>query len=63
MSNYRIVRVAHGFRAIEVSLDSREVTRHFRTEAIAQIWILKRATKANMADLTQWLNPRSGPSA
>jgi hypothetical protein len=63
MNTYRIVRVANGFRAIEVSLDGREDSRHFQTEAVAQVWIVKRATVANWANLTKWLNPtweRSG---
>jgi hypothetical protein len=55
MNNYRIVRVKHGFRAVEVSRAGGEVTRHFQTEAIAQIWVVQRATAANLADLAQWL--------
>jgi len=55
MNIYRIARLAHGFQAIEVSLDGREVTRHFRTEAVAQAWVVQRATAANLADLAKWL--------
>jgi hypothetical protein len=55
MNNYRIMRVKHGFRAIEVSKDGGQVTRHFQTEAIAQIWVVQRATVTNLADLAQWL--------
>ena len=62
MNTYRIVRMAHGFLATEATLDGHEVARHFQTETIAQVWIVKRATVANMVDLAQWLNPSGEPS-
>jgi hypothetical protein len=56
MNIYRIVPTAEGFRVIETSPDGRDiVTREFQTEAAAQIWIVRRATIANMADLAKWL--------
>jgi hypothetical protein len=62
MSTYRIARVAQGFLATESSVDGREVICQFRTEAVAQVWVVHRATMANWADLAEWLKPRREPS-
>jgi hypothetical protein len=56
MNTYRMEPTADGFRVTETSSDGRRIiTRDFRTEAAAQIWIVGRATVANMADLAKWL--------
>ena len=56
MNTYRMEPTAGGFRVTETSSDGQDiVTRDFRTEAAAQIWIVRRATVANMADLAKWL--------
>ena len=56
MNAYRIVPTADGFRVVETSSDGQEVvTREFQTEAAARVWIVKRATITNLADLARWL--------
>jgi hypothetical protein len=56
MNTYRMETTADGFRVTETSSDGRDIlTRDFRTETAAQIWIVRRATIANMADLAKWL--------
>jgi hypothetical protein len=59
MNTYRMEPTAGGFRVTETSSDGQDIiTRDFRTEAAAQIWIVRRATVANMADLANWLRER-----
>jgi DNA-binding SARP family transcriptional activator len=56
MNTYRMEPTADGFRVTETSADGRDIViREFRTEAAAQMWIVRRATVANMADLAKWL--------
>jgi hypothetical protein len=55
MNTFRIVRLEHGFQTIEVTSDGHDVTRQFQSEAIAQVWVVQRASAANLADLAQWL--------
>jgi hypothetical protein len=59
MNTFQIVPSSGGFKVVETSQeDCAIITRYFKTEAAAQIWIVKRATAANMADLAQWLRGR-----
>jgi hypothetical protein len=56
MNTYRMESTAEGFRVIETTPDgSNTVIRDFETEAAARIWIVRRATIANMGDLARWL--------
>lgn len=64
MNTFRIVPVGDRFQVIETAPDGRVITtRDFQTEAAAEVWIVKRATVANMADLARWLrgNPTKIP--
>ena len=56
MNTYRIVPTTMGFRVIETSPSGQEIITHdFQTEASARVWIVKRATVTNLADLARWL--------
>ncbi len=58
MNTYRMEPTAEGFRVTETSPEGETVVvRNFYTEAAAQIWIVRRATIVNMADLARWLRP------
>jgi hypothetical protein len=50
MNTYRMEPTAEGFRVIETTPDgSNVVIRDFETEAAARIWIVRRATIANIS--------------
>ena len=55
MNTYRMEPTAGGFRVVETFADGNIVIRDFETEAAARIWIVRRATVANMVDLARWL--------
>jgi hypothetical protein len=55
MNTYRMEPTVEGFRVFETSSDGNTATRDFHTAATARIWIVRRATIANMAHLARWL--------
>lgn len=55
MNTYRMEPIAGGFRVTETFADGNIDIRDFETDAAARIWIVRRATIANMSNLARWL--------